>query len=626
MSEPDGRSRVLLDTGDHAAHGRVARWLPDAAGNSVALQLHLDGHENGGLHIVPAAHGREAWYVPDASPHPAVVFVGELLLYSSGSRTEHELRVRRLPGGTPRTVALPVPGPVRLSLHTGPGGHLLLRTRAPASPAARWWCTRWDGSGTPDWQELPLAGLPVTAFAVGPNDMYIGGNGLLGLDLVSVSRGCPVRLLPLVPLGPLVPPPSEGGSEGTIRALRVLDSGSADAAPSLAVLRQLGTTRRLDVQRVIAAHGAVPDEPESDAVASGERGFGEPGSGAVASDAVATADEGNGEPAASGFTWHARLRIGPTARRADGGPGDGAWVLVDDPRFGAVSHRVTVGAPCVPRARRSVLRAAAATSGDGATVPLTICDPPFVSAGQAAPTLITVYGGFGVSLEPSWDPIVAAWLAAGGRIAWVHARGGGELGPRWARAGRGPGKSGTVDDLCAAARYLQSGGEAGPGQLAALSASNGGMVVAAAMVRASHLFAATVCVAPLTDMARYHIGGLGNLWHAEYGDPADRDALRALLGYSPYHRVRDGTPYPATLFVTGGNDARVRPWHAWKLCAALQEATSSDAPVLLDHHEDGGHDGRSGSAARALNARFLALLAGRTGLRAPSTGNRSANR
>lgn len=114
------------------------------------------------------------------------------------------------------------------------------------------------------------------------------------------------------------------------------------------------------------------------------------------------------------------------------------------------------------------------------------------------PTLITAYGGFGVRLEPSWDPIVAAWLAAGGRIAWVHARGDGEYGPDWAAAGRGAGKSDTVDDLCAAGNALQELGEAGPGQLAALAASNGGLVLSAALVRTPRLFSAVACAAPLT--------------------------------------------------------------------------------------------------------------------------------
>ncbi|WP_425506623.1 prolyl oligopeptidase family serine peptidase [Streptomyces rectiverticillatus] len=180
----------------------------------------------------------------------------------------------------------------------------------------------------------------------------------------------------------------------------------------------------------------------------------------------------------------------------------------------------------------------------------------------------------------------------------------------------------TIDDLCSAARALVDQGEADPGQLAGLAASNGGLVLAAAVLRAPRLFSAVACAAPLTDMARYTSGGgLGRLWHDEYGDPADPAALAALLAYSPYHHVRPGESYPATLLITGGNDVRVPPWHAWKLCAALQEATAGRRPVLLDHQPGTGHHGRTGTAATALSARVLALLATRTGLTAPTRPN-----
>ncbi|MGW6735158.1 prolyl oligopeptidase family serine peptidase [Streptomyces sp. NPDC055013] len=582
-SGDSGPGRELFGTSGNSAVSRLAGWQPDPTGRVVVAQLHRDGHENGGLHLIPVGPAGEPGELSDASPHPAIAFLDGLLLYSSGTRTEHTLHAHGLGDGSTRTVELPVAGPVRLSLHGGAGGHLLLRTRSSGSSTARWWCTRWSGTGTPDWQPLPLDDLRVTAVALGTDEAYVAAHDgdLFVLDLSRVANAAvtePARLAS--------DSDPEPASAGGIRALRVL---GARTDPHLAVLRQSGTVRRLDIRRAVEAAGSP-----------------------LGTD--------TGEAPAHSFTWPARLRLGPTSYDRDAHPGDSLWLLADDPHHGALSRRVTSRAPIEPPSPRSALRTLTAASRDGTTVPITICDPPTGTRHEPAPTLVTVYGGFGVPLEPSWDPIFAAWLVAGGRIAWVHARGGGEFGNDWAAAGRGPGKSDTVDDLCAAAQTLQAEGETSHGRLAALAASNGGLVLSAALVRAPHLFSAVACAAPLTDMARYHVGGLGPLWSAEYGDPADPDALRALLTYSPYHHVRDGDALPAALFITGGNDARVRPWHAWKLCAALQEATSGESPLLLDHQENTGHYGRAGGDARSLSARVLALLAARTGLRTPPLG------
>lgn len=577
FSGTDSPGCVLLNTSRHPSVSRLVGWQPDPTGRVVAAQLHHDGHENGGLHLIPVGREEEPRQLSDAAPHPAVAFLDGLLLYSAGTRSEHALHAHHLGDGSTRTVELPVAGPVRLSLYVGAEGHLLLRTRTSDTSSVRWWCTRWMGSGTPDWQPLPFEDVRVTAVALGTDELYVAGHhrDLFVLDLSRAGSG---DMASPIPLGS--PSDADTTATGGIRALRLLGSRTD---PHLAVLRQSGTLRRLDIRRV----------------------------------AKAAAEAGAGEAADPGFTWHARLRLGPTSYDRDGNPGDSLWFLADDPQYGALSRRVTASTPVGQESRRSTLRTLTATSRDGTALPITICDPLTRTRHEPVPTLLTVYGGFGVALEPSWDPVFAAWLAAGGRIAWVHARGGGEFGPDWAEAGRGPGKSDTVDDLCAAARMLQAEGETGHGQLAALAASNGGLVLSAALVRAPRLFSAVACAAPLTDMARYHEGGLGKLWREEYGDPTDPQALRALLEYSPYHQVRDGDAYPATLFITGGNDARVRPWHAWKLCAALQEATGGESSILLDHQENTGHYGRAGGDARSLSARVLALLATRTGLGTP---------
>lgn len=258
------------------------------------------------------------------------------------------------------------------------------------------------------------------------------------------------------------------------------------------------------------------------------------------------------------------------------------------------------------------------TGDDGRAVPVTVLDPAG-DAARRAPTLLTVYGGFGLPLVAAFDPTFAAWLRAGGRVGWVHARGGGEYGPDWAAAGR-PGKARTVADLCAAARTplaIGPGIAASPDPVAVIAASNGALVAAAALVAEPTLFAAVVCMAPLTDMLRYHHGGLGRLWIEEYGDPEDPQARAELLAYSPYHNVRPGVRYPATLLLTGGNDDRVPAWHAWKLCAALQRATGGSGLFVLDHDNASGHDGRSGQKGLATAGFALAFLAEAVGLDAP---------
>ncbi|MFG2906309.1 prolyl oligopeptidase family serine peptidase [Kitasatospora sp. NPDC048286] len=593
VRHPDGTRRTptegVIGRGD-----RIAGWQPEPHGGFVAVQLHRDGAENGGLHLLPTHQGGRPRHLPDAAPYATLAFTGEALVYTAGTRTEHTLVARRPADGPARRLALPVPGPVRLTLHGGPGGHLLLRTRPQPSGPVRWWATRWTGRTVPDWQPLDLDGRRVTALDLNETVCLLAAEELLALDLDAVARGAtrrpaavaqPAAVLPAVAL-PAAGAPSGGGPvAGPVTTLRVLGPGPT---PGLALLRRLGTTHRLDVHRPgWAADG--PAGGASDGTADG----------------------------ATALHWPARLRLGATPYDRHGRVGGSVWLLADDPRYGTWTWSLDGSGPVEPPERRAALRTLTAVGRDGTPVPVTVCDPG-PQGGGPVPTLLTVYGGFGIPLEPSWDPALEAWLRAGGRIAWVHARGGGELGPAWAAAGRGPGKSTTVDDFRAAAAMLVERGEAPADGLGALAASNGALVVAAALTREPGLLAAAVCAAPLTDLARYQVGGLGRLWAEEYGDPADPQALRALLDYSPYHRVVPGTAYPAVLFATGANDARVPPWHAWKLCAALGQAGSGAAPVLLDHHDSGGHQGRPAAAGRELAVRSLALLGAGTGLRPPT--------
>jgi prolyl oligopeptidase len=241
-------------------------------------------------------------------------------------------------------------------------------------------------------------------------------------------------------------------------------------------------------------------------------------------------------------------------------------------------------------------------------------DPP----DQPRPAILYGYGGFGISMVPAYSASILAWVEAGGVYAIAALRGGGEEGEDWHRAGMREHKQAVFDDFHAAAEALIAGGWTTPGQLGISGGSNGGLLVGAALIQRPERYRAVVCSAPLLDMVRYERFGLGQTWNDEYGTAADPVQLDWLLGYSPYHRVRSGTQYPATLFTVFDNDTRVDPVHAWKMCAALQHATSApwpQRPVLLRRERQVGHGARAVSRSVTLSADTLAFLAAQTGLR-----------
>jgi prolyl oligopeptidase len=237
---------------------------------------------------------------------------------------------------------------------------------------------------------------------------------------------------------------------------------------------------------------------------------------------------------------------------------------------------------------------------------------------QPRPAVLYGYGGFGVSMTPGYSAGVLAWVEAGGVYAIANLRGGGEEGEDWHRAGMLGKKQNVFDDFYAAAQVLVDDGWTTSGQLAISGGSNGGLLVGAAVTQRPELFAAAVCSAPLLDMVRYELFGLGATWASEYGTASDPEQLGWLLSYSPYHHVQVATAYPAVLFEVFDSDTRVDPLHARKLCAALQHATSrpvDDAPVLLRRETDVGHGARAISRSVELTADSLAFLAHHTGLR-----------
>jgi prolyl oligopeptidase len=254
-----------------------------------------------------------------------------------------------------------------------------------------------------------------------------------------------------------------------------------------------------------------------------------------------------------------------------------------------------------------------ATSKDGTPVHLFVLSQAG-APDRPRPTVLYGYGGFDVALTPAYSAQALAWVAAGGVWAVANLRGGSEHGEEWHRAGMRERKQNVFDDFAAAGEHLVADGWTTHGQLAVMGGSNGGLLVGATLTQRPDLAAGVVCSAPLLDMVRYERFGLGRTWNDEYGTAENPVELGWLLGYSPYHAVREGTAYPAVLFTTFESDTRVHPLHARKLAAALQQATTGGAPIVLRREVSVGHGARAVSRTVGLAADQLAFLAAATGL------------
>lgn len=230
-----------------------------------------------------------------------------------------------------------------------------------------------------------------------------------------------------------------------------------------------------------------------------------------------------------------------------------------------------------------------AESADGTAVPVSILRRRGIELDGTHPTLATGYGGFSVSLEPKFQASRRVWIEQGGVVAVANLRGGGELGEAWHRQGMLTAKQNVFDDFAAVMRHLIARRYTSPRLLALRGASNGGLLMGAALTQHPETPRAVVARVGLYDMLRVELSANGAFNIPEYGTVADPEQFRALHAYSPYHNVSDGTAYPAVLFMTGDNDPRVDPMQSRKMTARLQAATSSGQPILLRTSADTGH-------------------------------------
>jgi prolyl oligopeptidase len=206
-----------------------------------------------------------------------------------------------------------------------------------------------------------------------------------------------------------------------------------------------------------------------------------------------------------------------------------------------------------------------------------------------APTLLYGYGGFNISLTPSFSVGNLAWLEQGGIYAVPNLRGGGEYGKAWHDAGRLDNKQNVFDDFIAAAEYLIREKYTSTPRLAIAGGSNGGLLVGAAMTQRPDLFGAALPAVGVLDMLRFHKFTIGWAWKSDYGSSETKAGFDTLIKYSPLQNLKPGTRYPATLITTGDHDDRVVPAHSFKFAAALQAAQAGPAPVLIRIETKAGH-------------------------------------
>jgi len=229
-----------------------------------------------------------------------------------------------------------------------------------------------------------------------------------------------------------------------------------------------------------------------------------------------------------------------------------------------------------------------ATSRDGTKIPMFIVSKKNLKLDGNNPTLLYAYGGFNISLRPSYSPATIAWLDLGGIYVMANLRGGGEYGEEWHEAGMKLKKQNVFDDFIACAEHLISNKFTTSKKLSIAGGSNGGLLVGACMVQRPELYGACLPAVGVMDMLRFHKFTIGWAWQAEYGKPEDPEDFKNLLTYSPYHNLKPSN-YPATMVITSDHDDRVVPSHSYKFAAALQSAQNGFAPTLIRIESKAGH-------------------------------------
>jgi prolyl oligopeptidase len=241
-----------------------------------------------------------------------------------------------------------------------------------------------------------------------------------------------------------------------------------------------------------------------------------------------------------------------------------------------------------------------APGADGTPIPLSIIYKKDLPMNGQNPCLMEGYGSYGISIDPGFDATRLALLEKGIIIAYAHVRGGGENGEDWHMAGQKLTKQNTISDFIACTEYLEKNGYTSPSKMAGRGTSAGGITIGGALTQRPDLYTLCICNVGVMDALRSEEGPNGAVNTPEFGSVKDPDGFKALYAMDAYQHVKDGTPYPAVLLITGANDPRVDPWELFKMTARLQAATSSKNPILLRIDYDAGHGMGSSKTQRDL--------------------------
>ncbi len=595
--DPDGTERVLVDpvAVDPSGATTLDAWQPSKEGDRLAYQLSHGGTEESLLHVVDVVTGEQleepidrtryspvAWlpggkayyYVrriaPELTPEGEEQYHRRVWLHRLGTDPADDVEI--LGAGLDRTSYFGV----TVSMD---GRWLVVGASTGTAPRNDLWLADLS-DGRLESPDLRVVQQDVDA----STSMHVGRDGRVYLFTDrDASRG---RLMVTTPDATayeswtdLVPEDDEAVLEG----YAVLDGVGPDGEPPAGG----GTLLCVWTRHAVS-------ELTTHALGTGERtgSVPLPGLGSVAG--IAERPEG-GYEAWFGYTDHV---VPSSVYRYDASTGETSL-------WSEAPGRVEV-----PEVHARQVEYA---SADGTAVRMLVLAPT-KEPDRPRPTILYGYGGFSIPMTPGYSAGVLAWVEAGGVYAIAQLRGGSEEGEQWHRDGMREKKQNTFDDFHAAAERLVADGWTASDRLVVNGGSNGGLLVGAAVTQRPELFAAAVCSAPLLDMVRYERFGLGATWSDEYGSADVPEELDWLLGYSPYHHVRDGVDYPAVLFTVFDGDTRVDPMHARKMCAALQHATSGTRPVLLRRERDVGHGARALSRSVALTADTLAFAARWTGL------------
>jgi prolyl oligopeptidase len=228
-------------------------------------------------------------------------------------------------------------------------------------------------------------------------------------------------------------------------------------------------------------------------------------------------------------------------------------------------------------------------SKDGTKIPMFITHKKGLKLDGNNPTYLYAYGGFAVSITPTFSVSLLVWMELGGVYAVANIRGGGEYGEEWHQAGTKLHKQNVFDDFIAGAEWLIENQYTSSKKIAIAGGSNGGLLVGACMTQRPDLFAAALPAVGVLDMLRFHKFTIGWAWTSDYGSPEDPEEFKALYAYSPLHNLKPGIAYPATMITTADHDDRVVPAHSFKFAAALQEAHKGENPVLIRIETNAGH-------------------------------------